>query len=76
MKRVKVKGIKYFKRDATSDEEMLEFEERISVEEILNELNIDRRFVGYVIQSGHPVDKDSYVEGEDDIKLIPILSGG
>ena len=76
VKRVSVKGIKYFLKDVPDDRVVISFENSISVKKLMDELGIDIRFVGYIMQNGKPVMKDSSIEKEDEITLIPILSGG
>lgn len=48
----------------------------ITIEEIINELNIDKRQIGAVLVNGIPKNFSDKVEDESEVFFLPILSGG
>lgn len=49
---------------------------QLSVREVIAALNIPDQFVYLVEKGGKAVDKNTIVEDEEEIKLLPVIAGG
>lgn len=74
--KIVVKGVKYFKKDAESDEVVITASSPITCREILLKLGIDKKIIGYYVFEGKPLSLDDKIEKSGILQIIPFLSGG
>ena len=73
---IKVKGIKYFLRENNDEVSYRVNSSSILCKDLLKELGLDVKMVGYFIFNGKPISLEGKINEEGTLQIVPFLSGG